>query len=287
MKTGLVLEGGAMRGLFTAGVLDVMMENGIEFDGAIGVSAGAAFGCNYKSRQPGRALRYNVNYAKDPRYCSVWSLIFTGDLYGGKFCYDTLPRELDKVDYETYVSNPMKFYAVATDVHTGKPVYKELDDMEEENMQFLRASASMPVVSRAVKVGDGEYLDGGISDSIPLKAFEEMGYDKNVVILTRPETYRKKPQAAAGAMKVLLKKYPAVMEALEKRHTVYNETLEYIHEREEQGMTYVICPQRPLPAGRIEHDPEVLKATYYQGRKEGLRHLEAVKKFLGREKENE
>ena len=257
MKKGLVLEGGAMRGLFTAGVIDVMLENGIEYDGGIGVSAGAAFGCNYKSKQIGRPLRYNTTYAKDPRYCSFRSLLFTGDLYGAKFCYDTLPKKLDVMDEETYRANPMKFYIVATDVETGEAVYKELEDLSDEDMAYMRASASMPVVSRPVKIGGHEYLDGGISDSIPLKKFEEMGYEKNVVD-----------------------------KALQKRHEVYNETLDYIEERRKQGAAYVIAPPQALKIGRIEHDPEVMRNVYYLGRREGLRHLAAVKEFLQENEEN-
>ena len=284
MKKGLVLEGGAMRGLFTAGVIDVMLENGIEYDGGIGVSAGAAFGCNYKSKQIGRPLRYNTTYAKDPRYCSFRSLLFTGDLYGAKFCYDTLPKKLDVMDEETYRANPMKFYIVATDVETGEAVYKELEDLSDEDMAYMRASASMPVVSRPVKIGGHEYLDGGISDSIPLKKFEEMGYEKNVVVLTRPAGYRKTPQPKI--MGTLLKKYPGVKNALQKRHEVYNETLDYIEERRKQGAAYVIAPPQALKIGRIEHDPEVMRNVYYLGRREGLRHLAAVKEFLQENEEN-
>ena len=287
MKTGLVMEGGAMRGLFTAGVIDVFMENGIEFGGGIGVSAGAAFGGNYKSKQIGRVLRYNVRFAKDPRMCSFRNLIFTGDLYGAKFCYDTLPNELDVMDREAFVTNPMKFYIVATDAKSGEPVYQELEDLAPVDMDWMRASASMPVVSRAVKINGHEYLDGGISDSIPLKAFEEMGYEKNVVILTRPWGYRKTPQKAMGFMKAMLRKYPGVSKALSVRHTVYNETLDYIEERRKAGAAYVICPPQALHIGKIEHNPEVLRSVYYQGRLAGEKHLEAVKKFLETVNEDE
>lgn len=278
MKKGLVLEGGAMRGLFSAGVIDVMMENGIEYDGGIGVSAGAAFGCNYKSKQIGRPFRYNTAYAKDPRYCSLRSLLFTGDLYGAKFCYETLPKKLDVMDEETYRENPMKFYIVATDVESGEAVYKELEDLSDEDLAYMRASASMPIVSRPVRIGDHEYLDGGISDSIPLKKFEEMGYEKNVVVLTRPAGYRKTPQPKI--MSTLLRKYPAVDAALQNRHIVYNETLEYIEERRKQGAAYVIAPPQALRIGRIEHNPEVMRNVYYQGRREGMKHLAALKEFL-------
>ena len=206
MKKGLVLEGGAMRGLFTAGVLDVMLEHNIEFDGAVGVSAGACFGCNYKSKQIGRTLRYNKRFAKDKRYCSLYSLLTTGDLYGADFCYHEIPEKLDVFDEETYENNPMEFYVVCTDAETGEPVYHRIDTGNEENLEWIRASASMPVVSRAVEIGGKKLLDGGISDSIPLDWFTSIGYDRNVVVLTRPADYVKEPLPMKHGMKLLLKK---------------------------------------------------------------------------------
>ena len=167
-KTGLVLEGGAMRGMFTAGVLDVMMENGIRFDGAMGVSAGAVFGCNFKSGQIGRSLRYNMRFCDDPRYCSFESLIRTGNLYGVDFCYDEIPNKLDPFDAQAYRENPMPFYAVCTNVETGKAIHKRLDRGDSRDMQYFRASASMPIVSQIVEADGYKLLDGGITDSIPL-----------------------------------------------------------------------------------------------------------------------
>ena len=191
MKKGLVMEGGGMRGLFTAGVIDVFMENGIEFDGAAGVSAGAAFGCNIKSRQPGRVLRYNMAYCKDSRFCSMRSLLKTGDMFGAEFCYHTLPYELDLFDTEVYDTNPMEFHVVCTDVETGLPVYKNCMKADHIAMEWFRASASMPLVSRVVEVDGYKMLDGGIADSIPIAYFKSIGYDRNVVILTQPKEYRK------------------------------------------------------------------------------------------------
>lgn len=147
MKCGLVLEGGAMRGLFTAGVTDVFMENGIAFDGAVGVSAGAAFGCNYKSYQPGRAIRYNTRFCRDKRYCSIRSLITTGDMFGADFCYHEIPEKLDVFDFDTYENSAMEFYVVCTDVETGKPVYHRCDTMNSRELEWLRASASMPMAA--------------------------------------------------------------------------------------------------------------------------------------------
>ncbi len=283
MKTGLVMEGGAMRGMYTNGIIDVFMENGITFDGAIGVSAGAGFGCNYKSNQPGRAIRYNLRYAKDPRYCSVASLLFTGDMYGAKFCYETIPYKTDLLDTFTYRSNPMKFYVVVTDVQSGEPVYKELKTMDHEEAQWLRASCSMPMASRIVTPGDGHgYLDGGCSDAIPLKKFREMGYDKTVTILTQPEGYVKGKQKALGAMKRSLgKSAPGVVEKMKTRHIWYNEETAYVKEQEELGNTLVFRPTVPLPIKHVTHDRDKLQQAYDLGRKEAEERLEEVKAFLG------
>ena len=201
-RKGLILEGGAMRGLFTAGVIDEMMEQGVRYDGCIGVSAGAAFGCIYKSHQIGRVLRYNKRFAHEKKYCSWYSWLTTGDLYGADFCYHKLPDELDIMDVKTYNSDPMHFYVTATDTATGKAVYHELDHLDDEAYEWMRASASMPVVSRPVRLMGRSLLDGGISDSIPVKFFESIGYTRNAVVLTQPRGYRKGAQSG-------MKSFPA------------------------------------------------------------------------------
>ena len=195
-KTGLVLEGGAMRGMYTAGVLDVFMENGIEFDGVIGVSAGAICGCSFVSGQVGRTIRYNKNYCTDKRFMSFYSLLTTGDLVGDKFCYHTIPEELDPYDNEAFLRSKTKFYSVCTNLETGEPEYILMKDMVKD-IDYLRASASMPYVSRTVEKDGMKLLDGGCSDSIPVRAFMNMGYEKNVVVLTRPADYRKKTEKKA------------------------------------------------------------------------------------------
>lgn len=279
-KTGLIMEGGAMRGLFTAGVIDVMMENNIEFDGAIGVSAGAAFGCNYKSKQIGRAARYNIKYCNDPRYCSLKSLITTGNLFGADFCYRELPEKLDLFDNATYNSNPMDFYVVCTDVETGKPLYKKCDTTEGELLEWIRASASMPLVSKIVEVGGYKLLDGGISDSIPLKYFESIGYNKNVLILTQPKDYVKKKNELLPLMKIILRKYPKLVEAMAIRHEMYNKTTEYINEKEKKGDIFVVRPEKKLEVGRIEKNPEKLRQAHLAGRTEGEKAIAQMKEFL-------
>ncbi len=280
MKTGLVMEGGALRGLFTAGVIDVFMENGITFDGAIGVSAGATFGCNIKSGQIGRALRYNVKYCKDKRYFSFFSLFLTGNLFGKNFCYHKIPEKLDPFDNEAYAENPMEFYIVCTDVETGKPVYKKCERLDGENLEWIRASASLPLVSEVVEVDGMKLQDGGISDSIPLKYFESIGYDRNVVVLTQPKGYIKEPTSNMSIFRKVLKKYPKMIEALETRHNMYNETTKYIEDRESRGEVLVIRPSETLPVKRTTREPEKLKQVYEAGRCEALKNLDKIKEFL-------
>lgn len=276
---GLILEGGAMRGMFSAGVLDVMMEQDIRYDGMVGVSAGAAFGCNYKSGQIGRAIRYNKRYCKDWRYCSLRSLILTGDLYGGDFCYRQLPQELDVFDNQAFRDNPMKFYAVSTNVDTGEPYYYLCED-GMACLPYLRGSASMPIVSRVVEVDGLRLLDGGISDPIPLHFMEEQGYRKNVVVLTQPKDYRKKKEALLPLFRLCMKKTPHIVSKMEQRHTEYNKVLEEIAEKEQAGEVFVIRPTEELCVGRIEHNPEKLQKAYDHGRAVMQERIEELKKFL-------
>ena len=280
IRTGLVLEVGAMRGLFTCGVLDCFLENGINFDGAIGVSAGAAFGCNFKSKQVGRALRYNLKYMGDKRYCSLRSLWKTGDLFNADFCYRRLPDELDPFDYETYRKNPMEFYAMATDVMTGLPVYKKLVSCDSEDLQFMRASASMPLVSKPVNINGLKLLDGGISDSVPLKHFENLGYNRNVVVLTQPKDYVKKQSRAIHFISPLLGKYPNLVLAMQKRPDVYNNQTSRVFTAARAGRILVICPDEPLGISRIEKNHAELERVYTEGKKIALRRLNEVRAFL-------
>ena len=279
-KQGLVLEGGAMRGMFTAGVLDVLMENGIEFHGIVGVSAGAAFGCNYKSRQIGRAIRYNTDYCRDKRYCSFWSLLKTGDLYGADFCYREIPEKLDIFDTEAYRNNPVEFYVTVTDVNTGKALYYRCDKGDKRDLELIRASASMPLVSRIVEVDGNKLLDGGVTDSIPLKFFEEKGFNRNIVVLTQPKDYVKKKNQAIPVARIMLRKYPKIIEAMKNRHIMYNETTKYIEDKERMGEILVIRPEKTLPVKRVERNPEVLWSVYNIGRDIAINRLDEIKAFL-------
>ena len=279
MKKGLVLEGGAMRGLFTAGITDVMMEAGIEPDGLIGVSAGAAFGCNYKSRQIGRAIRYNTRFAKDPRYSGLRSLLKSGDYFNAQFGYHIVPKQYDIFDDETFEQNPMEFIVVCTDVETGKAVYQPLTKADYECYEWIRASASMPLASKMVEVGGYKLLDGGVSDSIPLAYFESIGYDRNVVILTQPEGYEKKRTKLMPLMRIALRKYPKMIEAMDKRYIMYNQELAYVRQAEQEGRCLVIRPEEKIPIGHISHDPDEMRQVYNIGRKAGEKYINDMKDF--------
>ncbi len=279
-RIGLVLEGGAMRGLFTCGVIDVFMENDIRFEAAAGISAGAVFGCNYKSRQIGRPLRYNTRFCKDPRYCSIRCLIKTGDLYGADFCYREIPDVLDIFDRETFSKDPMDFYVGATDVMTGKCVYHKCTDGGNTDMLWMRASASMPVASRPVSIDGGLYLDGGIVDSIPYAYMESLGYYRNVIVLTQPAGYVKRK--APSLMKIALRKYPAVAEGMAHRHEVYNRQVKEVEERAERGTAFVIRPPEDVGVGRTEKDPDKLRKAYQMGRREAERILPELREFMSR-----
>lgn len=280
IKRGLILEGGAMRGMFTAGVLDVLMENDIEFDGVIGVSAGATFGCNYISKQIGRTIRYNKKYCRDKRYCSFRSLIKTGDLFGEDFCYNKIPNELDPYDNDAFRKSETEFYIVTTDIETGEAVYKKYDVDDPECLLWMRASASMPLASRIVEAGGRKMLDGGMADSIPVKKFEEMGYNKNVVVLTQPDGYVKEKNSALPLIRLKYKKYPKLIEVMANRHIMYNETLGYIKEKEASGELFVIRPEEKLNVGHIEHNADELEKAYQTGRKVAQKKLEKLKEYL-------
>ena len=280
MSTALVLEGGAMRGLFSAGVTDVLTERGIRFEEVIGVSAGAAFGCNVKSGQNGRAIRYNKRFARDKRYCSTKSLIETGNLFNAMFCYHTVPNKLDVFDREAFNSDPTRFYVVCTDVRTGEPVYQLCDRANDRMFEWIRASASMPLVSKPVKIDGGLYLDGGLTDSIPLRFMIDRGCDKNIVVLTQPREYVKEKASLLPLMKLSLRKYPKTYDAICRRHLVYNESRDYVFEQEKAGCALVICPDAPLPIGRIEHDPEVMEKVYRLGRAAAEKKLNEIITYL-------
>ena len=280
MKRGLVLEGGGLRGLFSAGIMDVLMEAGITFDGVVGVSSGACFGCNYKSRQPGRVLRYNLRYAHNLRYCSLWSLLTTGGIFGPRFAYYDLPLQLDRFDIPTFDSNPMEFHLVTTDVDTGEAVYRRFTHFNEDMLAWILASSSMPIVSRVVNIHGQRLLDGGIADSIPLRYFQEQGFDRNLVILTQPANYWKQPLRHRRIIHYLLRRYPVLIDAWERRHEMYNAQLRYIAEQQATGNTLVLCPEQTIPVGRISHSRRHMREAYQLGRDLATAQLSHIQTFL-------
>lgn len=281
MKRGLVLEGGAMRGLFTCGITDVMMEHDIWPDGLIGVSAGAAFGCNYKSRQPGRAIRYNKRFARDSRYSGIGSWIRTGDYFNAEFSYHTVPTTYEIFDEKAFEQNPMEFIAICTDVTTGKGVYKRLMKAGPTTNDWIRASASMPLASRIVELEGYKLLDGGVADSIPLAYAEQNGYDRNIVILTQPEGYQKKHLTLMPLMRIALRKYPEMIKAMDRRHIMYNEQLDYVRQAETEGRCLVIRPDTSIPIGHVSHDPDEMEHVYQMGRELGQRRIKDIKSYYG------
>ena len=280
MKTGLIMEGGAMRGMFTAGVLDVLMENGLVTDGAFGVSAGAVFGCNYKSHQIGRVIRYNTEYCNDKRYASFKNLVKTGNLYSEQFCYHEVPEKLDPFDEAAFAASPMDFFVVCTDVKTGEPIYHKCRKGDAEDVLWMEASASMPLAAKIVKIGHYGLLDGGVADSIPVRFFESIGYKRNLIILTQPKGYIKKKNKFLPAIRAKYFRYPAFVEAVADRHERYNETLSYIWMLEQAGKDYVIRPPIPLEIGAMERDPAQLRRVYETGRAVAQIQVEKIRDFL-------
>ncbi len=279
MKKGLILEGGGKRGIYTAGVLDVFLDNGIFFDGVIGVSAGAIHGCSYVSEQMGRSIRYNLKYGEDYRFMSYRSWMLTGNMVDVDFCYHELPEKLDVFDNKTFMESKTDFYVVCSNIESGEPEYILCKDMFKD-IDYLRASASMPFVSRVVEVDGKKYLDGGITDSIPLKAAFGMGYDRNVVIATRPKFYKKKPFLFGWLAKLWYKKYPLFVRAMLNRHFVYNNMLEIMAEKERHGQILVIRPSRYIKVSKMERNLTKVNELYDLGRKDAYDALERVRKFL-------
>ena len=269
-----------MRGMFTAGVMDVMMENGITFDGVIGVSAGAAFGCNYKSGQIGRVIRYNSKFCTDKRYGGIGVFLKEGNIFSTAFCYEEVPLKHDVFDFDTYDRSPMEFYVVCTDVESGKAVYHRYEGLRDHRFDWIRASASMPLVSQIVEIDGMKLLDGGVADSVPVRYFESIGYDRNVVILTQPDGYVKTKNPMIPLIKLKYKRYPKFVEAMANRHDMYNRQLEYVRSREEAGALLVIRPEAPLEIKKVEKDPEELQRVYKLGRDAGQNHLEKIRTFL-------
>ena len=276
-KTALILEGGAMRGLYSAGVLDVFMQNNINADVVYGVSAGALFGLNYKSRQIGRALRYNLKYAHEKNYMGLYSLITTGNVMNRDFCFNKLVYELDKLDFETYKKNAVDFYAVVTNMQTGKPEYIKIDDAQKD-MEYFRASGSMPFVSKPVEINGNLYLDGAMSDAVPFKKVLETNCEKIIVILTRPLGYRKKKSHLP--YKLFYGKFPNLIKTTKNYYKEYNETMDLIEKYEAENKILVLRPSKLIKMKRVEKDTNKLQAIYNLGASDCIKKLEEIKKYI-------
>ena len=278
MKIGLVLEGGAMRGLFTAGVLDIFLDNNVEVTDVVGVSAGTLFGVNYVSKQRGRALRYNLKYINDKRYMNVKSWLKTGNLINKDFTYYKLPFQLDVFDNKTFKESPINFFATVTNIETGEAEFVKIEDAYKQ-METLRATSALPFISEIIEMGDKKYLDGGIANSIPVDFFEKQDFDKVIVILTRPITYRKE-KTTGIQYKMFYKKYPKLVEKLDNRYKEYNDTVDKIVELEKEGKLFVIRPSENITIKRLEKDVEKLQKVYDLGLKDGNNIIEELKQYL-------
>ena len=279
IEAGLVVEGGGMRGVYTAGVLDYFMEKNLYFDDCYGVSAGACHISSYVSKQIGRSIKVTLDYINDKRYCSINSLIKTGDMFGVEMLYDIIPNKLELYDYDTFNKFKGNFYSVVTNCKTGKAEYMKIKDMKKDIIA-VRASSSLPLLSRIVEINGKEYLDGGITDSIPIKKSIKDGHKKNVVILTRDKTYRKSKPKFLSFFKLKYKKYPNLVKAIENRYKMYNETLDFIEEEKAKNKVFIIQPKLPVKISRIEKDKDKLKALYNQGYEDAKEIYEDLMKFL-------
>lgn len=279
MKVGMVLEGGAMRGLWTAGVLDVLMEENINVDGIIGTSAGGLFGVNFFSKQKGRGVRYNMKYSKDYRYMSILSLVLTGNIINKRFAFYKVTKKLDPFDNDAFIKNNKDFYVTATDVETGNATYFKIENPIKD-LEKLRATSAIPFVSKFVKINGKKYLDGGVSDSIPIEKMLSLGYDKIIVVLTRPSDYVKEAVKLNKLIKLKYRKYPLLLDKMLNRHKEYNETIKLIKKLESDGRIFVIRPSKALDIKVIERNKSKMEEVYNQGISDCKNSLGALKEYL-------
>lgn len=289
MKLGMVLEGGGMRGIYTAGVLDYFMEQNFYPDGVIGVSAGACHACSYLSHQIGRSARINLEHCDDKRYMSADSWVKTGDFFNVRFAYHTLPDELEPYDYEAFdhYQEETPFYAAATNVDTGRAEYLPVREMHRD-IVYVRASSSLPLLSRIVGIHGKRYLDGGVADSIPIDAFRELGYQRSIVVLTQVAGYRKKPNKMMPAIRAVYgRRYPNLVKASAERHIHYNEELDRVAALEAAGEAFVLRPSRLISISRIEKDRGKLQEMYQLGYDDAKANFAALLAFAKKAREED
>lgn len=276
---GLVLEGGGMRGVYTAGVLECFLEHDIFFPYVIGVSAGACNAASYLSRQKGRNHTVNIKYVSDPRYISWRNFLKNRQFFGMDFIFDEIPNKLVPYDYEAFYRNPAEFVIGTTDCNTGNPVYFSKEDYGQEVLTVLKASSSLPFIAKEITFKDKVLLDGGISDPIPIKKAKADGYKKNIVILTRNEGYQKQPSRFQFLAKGKYRQYSGLQTALARRYRKYNETIRFLEEEEKAGNAMIIRPTVPVEVGRMERHPDKLEKLYLTGYKDAKDSIEQIRKW--------
>ena len=281
MKVGLVLEGGGMRALFTAGVLDALLDvKELNIDGIVGVSAGALFGANYVSGQKERAIRYNKKYARDKRYMGLYSWITTGNAVNKEFAFDEIPFKLDVFDQEKFKESKIDFHVVMTNIENGQAEYILIEDVFEQ-MEYLRATSALPFASKIIEINGKKYLDGGISDSIPIDYCESLGYDKIILILTRPEDAHKNDKLSF-LYKLVYRKYPNLVERLINMGKDYEIVLKKIKDLENKNKIFVIRPPQVLKIGRLEKNEDKIQNVYDIGLNTGKKEIDNLLKYLNK-----
>lgn len=279
MKLGMVLEGGGMRGVYTAGVLDFFIDKDFYPDGIVGVSAGACHATSYISKQRGRNFRVNTKYLSTDEYLSLKSLVKTGSLFGMDFIFHKIPEELDPFDYDAYNQANIEYIAVSTDIESGEPYYHVINDAKAD-IDYIMASSSLPLLSKVVKKHGRKLMDGGVGDSIPITFMQKRGYDKNIVVLTQCGSYRKGKNNLMPIIRHNYKAYPKFVEALDNRHIRYNQTLDELKQMEKDGSVFVIRPSKPVTISRIEKNIDKLRALYEEGYQDAKTQWDDLQKFL-------
>ncbi|KKI93906.1 hypothetical protein WQ54_02360 [Bacillus sp. SA1-12] len=279
-EAGLVLEGGGMRGIYTAGVLEYFMDKGLYFPYVIGVSAGACFGASYLSRQKGRNRKVNIDYVTHPNYLSLQNFIKHRQLFGMDFLFDEIPNKIVPFDFASFYKGPEEFVVTTTDCHSGLPQYFSKADYGKDLLTIIRASSSLPFIAPIVEYGGKFLLDGGIADSIPIKKAESDGNKKNVVILTKEGSYIKKKSNISWLLNRFYRDYPKLIETVLKRHEMYNETLSYIEEQEKNGRIFVLRPTTKIQVSRIERNQKKLEQLYSLGYQDAKRNFSHLKSWL-------
>ena len=278
-KVGLVLEGGGMRGIYTVGVLDLLLDYQIQTDYVIGVSAGACHGVSYVSNQRGRSFKVNTEYLDDARYLSFKNYLKTKSIFGMDFIFDDIPNKLDLFDYDQFLSSKSEFVTGVTDVQTGKPVYFGKEHLNKDTT-ILRASSSIPIFAPIVEYQGGKYLDGGTSDPIPVRKAIEDGCDQVIVVLTRDRDYVKKPESFRMIYKRAFKNFPEMVRLLDERQDIYNDTLQYIRKLEVDNKAIVVAPSKPINISRFEKNIEVLRGIYDLGMRDASALLPVISKTV-------